>query len=74
MSVDKLAKEVGVEVVVKALQYLYYVKCTPAVSDYDFDLFCKRNGIFGGGGSDRAQDYMEAEVVVADRLLRGPHA
>jgi hypothetical protein len=42
---------------IKAHQYLYYVKGTPIISDYNYDHLCKKHNVFGGGGSDRAEDY-----------------
>ena len=52
----------------RAHQYLYYVKCFPVLSDYDYDLFCKRNGLDGGGGSDRASDYPQHIIDLAEKL------
>ena len=42
---------------IQAHQYLYYVKGTPIISDYNYDQLCKKHDVFGGGGSDRAEDY-----------------
>jgi hypothetical protein len=52
----------------RAHQYLYYVKCMPVISDYEYDRFCKANGLDGGGGSDRASDYTREEIALAERL------
>lgn len=53
----------------RAHQYLYYVKCSPVISDYEYDRFCKDNGLDGGGGSDRARDYFEDEIELAYDLI-----
>ena len=57
--------------VMKAHQYLYYVANRPVMSDYDYDMFCKANGLEGGGGSDRAIDYTQEEIALALHLLNG---
>jgi NAD-dependent DNA ligase len=49
-------------------QYLYYVKCKPVWSDYDYDAFCKKHGLDGGGGSDRESDYPEDIKKLANDL------
>ncbi len=54
---------------VAAHQYLYYVLSTPVWSDYDYDHYCKANGIEGGGGSDRAQDYSACVIHLAEMML-----
>jgi hypothetical protein len=53
----------------RAHQYLYYVECIPIISDYEYDKFCKDNGLHGGGGSDRASDYTDEERDYAKKLL-----
>lgn len=45
--------------IMQAHQFLYYVECQPVLSDYEYDQFCKVNGLAGNGGSDRAADYPE---------------
>lgn len=52
----------------QAHQYLYYVRSMPVLSDYDYDCFCKRNGLEGGGGSDRESDYPAHIVALAKKL------
>lgn len=52
----------------RAHQFLYYVKCAPVLSDYEYDAFCKKHGLDGGGGSDRASDYTPAEIAHAVNL------
>ena len=52
----------------RAHQYLYYVMCRPVISDYEYDRFCKKHGLEGGGGSDRASDYSAHEIAHAMRL------
>lgn len=52
----------------QAHQYLYYVRCAPVLSDFDYDKFCKRNGLDGGGGSDRASDYPPHIIAIAAQL------
>jgi len=54
--------------IMQAHQYLYYVRCAPVLSDYDYDHFCKRNGLDGGGGSDRASDYPPHIIALAVKL------
>lgn len=54
--------------IMQAHQYLYYVRCAPILSDYDYDHFCKRNGLDGGGGSDRASDYPPHIIALAAKL------
>ncbi len=55
--------------IVAAHQYLYYVLARPVWSDYDYDLYCKANGIEGGGGSDRANDYSSTVIHLAEKML-----
>lgn len=57
--------------IIRAHQYLYYVRGLPVLSDYDYDKLCERLDVFGGGGSDRAADY-SAEVIVLAATLRAP--
>lgn len=45
--------------IMMAHQFLYYVLCKPVWSDRQYDEFCKRNNLCGGGGSDRYCDYPE---------------
>lgn len=58
------------EQLVKAHQYLYYVLCRPVLSDYEYDMYCRKHGIPGGGGSDFAGDYSTETVQLAMSLLR----
>ena len=58
------------EQIVQAHQYLYYVLGTPILSDYSYDMYCSKHGIYGGGGSDRAADYHPSIRVLAERLLK----
>jgi NAD-dependent DNA ligase len=55
--------------IVRAHQYLYYVRLTPVLTDYDYDMLCHRLGVEGGGGSDLASSYTVEEKRVADELL-----
>jgi len=57
--------------VVKAHQYLYYVLGTAVWSDYDYDKYCRKYGIEGGGGSDCAEHYSEDEKKLARLFLEG---
>ncbi len=57
------------EEVMRAHQYLYYVKNSPVWSDYQYDMYCREKGLDGGGGSDRAQDYTETVKRLAESLL-----
>jgi len=50
-------------------QYLYYVLAKPIWSDYEYDLFCHKHSIDGGGGSDRASDYPQDIIDEANKLL-----
>lgn len=55
------------ESIVLAHQYLYYVLSDPVWSDYKYDMYCRRHGIDGGGGSDRAKDYsLEVRKLALD--------
>ena len=54
------------EEVMLAHQYLYYVVDLPVIQDREYDAFCDEHGLFGGGGSDRGQDY---DWVVKDFAL-----
>jgi hypothetical protein len=56
--------------IVRAHQYLYYVLCSPVWSDYEYDRFCKRHGIEGGGGSDRSCDYAPEEIALAESMRK----
>jgi NAD-dependent DNA ligase len=55
---------------VRAHQYLYYVKSTPVLSDWDYDLFCKEHGIDGGGGSSLESSYSAEDRRIAEFLLK----
>ena len=57
--------------IMRAHQYLYYVRGCPIISDYEYDMFCKRHGLEGGGGSDCASDYTEEEISCAMFLMAG---
>lgn len=54
---------------IKAHQYLYYVLNRPVLSDYAYDMLCKRVGVFGGGGSDNPNDYTKEQKELAYRFL-----
>lgn len=56
--------------IIRAHQYLYYVKGRPALSDYEYDLMCKKLGFDGGGGSDCEEDYTPEEIAYAEKLER----
>ena len=58
------------EQIVQAHQYLYYVLGTPILSDYSYDMYCSKHGIYGGGGSDRASDYPAAIRAIALNMLK----
>lgn len=53
---------------VRAHQYLYYVMAKPIWSDREYDEFCKKWQIDGGGGSDRASDYSKPEIALAEKI------
>lgn len=53
----------------QAHQYLYYVRCAPVWTDFQYDLFCKEAGLEPGGGSDGAEDYSKEARRLADSLL-----
>lgn len=54
----------------RAHQFLYYVLGTPTLSDFEYDMFCKNNNLFGGGGSDCASDYSLADRQLAASYLK----
>lgn len=56
--------------VMRAHQFLYYVLGRPVISDYQYDMFCKEHGLFGGGGSDSASDYSDEEKEYAYSLFK----
>jgi len=64
------------EQIMQAHQYLYYVKGRPVWTDSEYDYYCKRHGLFGGGGSDRASDYTKDVIAYAESLheTRSDHA
>ena len=53
------------ENIMRAHQYLYYVLCSPVISDAQYDRFCKDNGLDGNLGSDREDDYPPHIVALA---------
>lgn len=57
---------------VRAHQFLYYVLNRSVWSDYVYDKFCDTHGIQGGGGSDLASSYTDAEAGLAWELLENP--
>jgi hypothetical protein len=58
------------EAIMKAHQYLYYVKATPVWSDQRYDEYCKHHGLSGGGGSDLAESYPREIKAMAEGYLR----
>lgn len=60
--------------IVRAHQFLYYVLNRNVWSDYVYDHFCSAHGIQGGGGSDLASDYSDAEAGLAWAILENPSA
>lgn len=57
------------EQIVKAHQYLYYVRSEPIVSDYDYDKFCQKHGIDGHGGSDLEASYSDSDRSLAQYMI-----
>jgi hypothetical protein len=57
------------ELIMQAHQYLYYVLAKPVWTDYEYDMFCKRNGLQGGGGSDCADHYAPEVIAEAAKIL-----
>ncbi len=55
--------------IIKAHQYLYYVKYAPIWSDFEYDTFCNKHEIFGGGGSDCEEDYAPEIKDLADIMF-----
>lgn len=53
-----------------AHQFLYYVKHAPVISDREYDLFCKANGLDGGGGSDLEESYPRHVVALANAMAK----
>lgn len=66
---DFTAKEV-----MEAHQYLYYVALAPIWTDYEYDTFCHRHGLFGGGGSDREDAYTPRIRLLAEAMRANPGA
>jgi hypothetical protein len=60
--------------IMQAHQFLYYVRCSPILSDYEYDQFCKSNRLNGDGGSDLASDYSPRIVALAEQLKDEPPA
>lgn len=60
------------EQTMKAHQYIYYVLSNNVWSDYEYDQFCKRNGLDGNGGSDLASNYPPEVVELARAMLKNP--
>lgn len=58
------------EQIVQAHQYLYYVLVNPVWSDYEYDMYCAKHGINGGGGSDLASSYPMAIRAIALNMLK----
>ncbi len=56
--------------VMLAHQYLYYVISKPILTDYEYDQFCKKFGLDGNGGSDRAVDYSPEVIALAMTMLK----
>lgn len=54
----------------EAHQFLYYVLSRPVLTDQQYDTFCRRNGLEGNGGSDRAADYRPEIAALAIKILR----
>ena len=58
--------------IVKAHQFLCYVKSETAWTDYEYDQFCEKHGIPGNGGSSRASDYSAEIQALAGFILLRP--
>lgn len=56
------------EELMQAHQYLYYVKCFPVISDYEYDMFCQKHGLEGQGGSDHEDSYPQHIKDLAETL------
>lgn len=54
----------------KVHQYLYYVLARPIISDYEYDLFCKKHGLEGGGGSDNPLHYPRDIRLAAEKAIQ----
>lgn len=59
------------KMVVKAHQFLYY-QGRAVWTDHGFDAYCRKHGINGSGGSDRASDYTLAEIALAEQFEKNP--
>lgn len=74
--VEKLARVVDETIVagkiVEAHQYLYYVEGRPIWSDYDYDMYCRFQGIDGNGGSDCKSSYTADVILLAQQMLKSP--
>lgn len=60
------------EQMVLAHQYLYYILTTPIWSDYEYDNYCKKHYIYGGGGSDLKSSYSSAIIALALNMRDNP--
>lgn len=56
-----------------AHQYLYYVLNAPQITDGEYDTYCRRHALHGGGGSDRAEDYPHEARLLAHRWRNNPN-
>jgi hypothetical protein len=55
-----------------AHQFLYYVRSQPIWSDHDYDRYCARHHIQGGGGSDLKDHYPPHIQILALRMAAEP--
>ena len=65
--------QISPERIMRAHQFLYYVKVTPVLSDYGYDMLCRDNGLHSGCGSDLASSYTQEEIDLAERLVDGDY-
>lgn len=56
-----------------AHQYLYYVLAQPIWSDYEYDKWCERHELQGGGGSDLESNYHPAIKFLAKQMIAEPN-
>lgn len=56
---------------IRAHQYLYYCRCQPVLTDYDYDKFGDGTGEDYKGGSDMESSYSDSQKALAMEIFRG---
>ena len=67
---------ITLEDAVMAARYLYYVKATPALSDWEYDglehvarMICPKTSKIHEAGSDSASSYSKKQIEIANKML-----